>query len=107
MTVANKSLFQTFAGAQLRKTDAVNEAGAPAYAFDAAHALAQYAATGCLNGTYYAGAETQLQTVLALCDRVPPELVAKTALYARERGFMKDLPALLCALSSVQDAALC
>jgi 60 kDa SS-A/Ro ribonucleoprotein len=106
-TVANKNLFQSFAGKQLRRTDAVNRAGGRAYAFAAGHALAQYAATGCLNGTYYATAAAQLETVLQLCDRVPTELIAKTAVYCRERGFMKDMPALLCALLSVKDGAIC
>jgi 60 kDa SS-A/Ro ribonucleoprotein len=106
-TVANKTLFQTFAGKLLRNTDAINGACAPAYAFAARHALAQYAATGCLNGTFYATAEMQLDAVLRLCDRVPAEFIAKTAVYCRERGFMKDMPALLCALLSVQDATMC
>jgi 60 kDa SS-A/Ro ribonucleoprotein len=105
--VANKSLFQTIAGKWFPKPDAVNSEGAPAYAFSSKHALAQYAATGCLNTTFYATAEMQLETVLRLCDEVPAEFVAKTALYARERGFMKDLPALLCALLTVKDPVLC
>ncbi len=105
--MANKSLFQTLAGKLLRKTDAINSERAPAYAFDSRHALAQYAATGCLNATYYASAEMQLDTVLGLCDQVPAEFIAKTALYARERGFMKDLPALLCSYLTVKDSVLC
>jgi len=105
--VANQTLFQTIAGKVLRRPDATNSAGAPAYAFEPRHALAQYAATGCLNSTFYASAEMQLDEVLRLCDAVPAEFIAKTALYARERGFMKDMPALLCALLSVYDAALC
>ncbi len=86
--------------------DAVNEAGGPAYAFTPAHALAQYASTGCLSSTYYASAELQLAEVLKLLDRVPAELVAKTAIWARERGFMKDLPALLVAWLTVTEAKL-
>lgn len=86
--------------------DAVNEAGGAAYAFTPAHALAQYAATGCLSTTYYASAELQLAEVLRLLDEVRPELVAKTAIWSRERGFMKDLPALLVAWLTVADAAL-
>jgi hypothetical protein len=60
-----------------------------------------------LNATYYASAELQLDTVMRLCAEVPASFLAKTAVYARERGFMKDLPALLCAVLSVEDAALC
>jgi 60 kDa SS-A/Ro ribonucleoprotein len=102
----NKEMFQTFAGKQLRRTDAYNSEHAPAYAFAARHALAQYAATGCLNRTFYATAAMQLDAVLRLAEAAPPEFVAKTAVYCRERGFMKDMPALLCALLTVQDATL-
>ena len=73
----------------------MNSEGAPAYAFEARHALAQYAATGCLNGTFYATARCSSRRVLKLCDRVPAEFIAKTAVYCRERGYMKDMPALL------------
>jgi 60 kDa SS-A/Ro ribonucleoprotein len=52
--MANRSLFQSLRGALLPKTDAVNDAGAPAYALGPQAALAQLAATGCLNSTYYA-----------------------------------------------------
>ena len=100
--MANNQLFQSASGKQPPRTDARNQAGAPAYAFDAKHALAQYAATGCLNATFYASAEEQLDTVLRLCDRVPPTFIARTAVYARERGFMKDMPALLVAYLTVQ-----
>jgi 60 kDa SS-A/Ro ribonucleoprotein len=105
--VANKQLFQSFTGKLIPDTDAYNGEHAPAYALAAAHALAQYAATGCLNGTFYASAAEQLAAVLALCDAVPAADVAKTAVFARTRGFMKDMPALLCAYLSVADAALC
>lgn len=59
---------------------AINEAGA---------------ATGCLHGTFYASAQQQLQTVLELCAQVDDLFIARTAVYCRERGFMKDMPALL------------
>ena len=101
--MANKNLFKSMVGKLLPKADAVNDANAPAYAFDAKHALAQYAATGCFNQTFYAGADEQLARVLALCAEVEPEFIAKTAVYARERGRMKDMPALLCAALSVRD----
>lgn len=65
--MANKSLFQTLAG-KFSKADTVNEAGAKAFALTPKHALAQYAVTGCLNGTFYADAETQLQRVLELAS---------------------------------------
>ncbi len=90
----------------LPKTDALNEERAPAYALSAKHALAQLAATGCMNRTFYASAEDQLAKVIELCAQVDAEFIAKTAVFARERGFMKDMPALLCAVLSVRDRAL-
>ena len=104
--MANKSLFQSLRGALLPQADAVNEAGGPAYTLAPKQALAQYAATGCLNSTYYASAEDQLQKVLALTKEVDAQFVAKTAVYAREKGFMKDMPAVLCAALSVKDPQL-
>src|SRR5258708_21919468 len=64
--MANKTLFQSLRGALLPKADVTNEAGGVAYALAPKQALAQYAATGCLNSTYYASADDQLQKVLAL-----------------------------------------
>jgi 60 kDa SS-A/Ro ribonucleoprotein len=101
--MANKTLFQTLAG-KFSKADTVNEAGAKAFALTPKHALAQYAVTGCLNGTIYADAETQLQRVVELASAAGPEFTAKVAVYGRERGHMKDMPALLCAALSVLDA---
>ena len=104
--MANKALFKSLVGRLIPAADAVNDERAPAYALTPKHRLAQYAATGCLNSTYYADASEQLATVLALCEEVEPEFVARTAVFARERGYMKDMPALLCAVLSVKDAAL-
>ncbi|MCX6879659.1 MAG: RNA-binding protein [Verrucomicrobia bacterium] len=101
--MANRSLFQSLRGVLLPKTDTVNDAGAPAYALGPQAALAQLAATGCLNSTYYASAETQLDRVLDLAAGLEPDFLARTALYARQRGFMKDLPALLCAVLATRD----
>jgi 60 kDa SS-A/Ro ribonucleoprotein len=104
--MANKSLFQSIRGRLAPKANAQNEAGGRAYAFSDEQALAQYASTGCLNGTFYASADMQLDVVLKLCDKVAPEFIARTALFARQRGFMKDLPTLLCAVLSVKSPGL-
>ena len=104
--MANKTLFQTVAGALLPRTDACNEAGGPAYALPPRHTLAQYAVTGCLNATFYAGAEAQLDRILALAGQVEPAFVARTAVYCRTRGYMKDTPALLCAVLATLDMPL-
>ena len=98
--MANKSLFASLRGALLPRTDAVNQEGAPAYAYEPRHQLAQLAVTGCLNHTFYADGEAQLSNVLALTKDLDPTFVAKCAIYARERG-MKDMPAVLLATLSV------
>jgi 60 kDa SS-A/Ro ribonucleoprotein len=105
-TMANKTLFQSLRGALVPKTDSVNEAGGGAYELSPKQALAQYALTGCLNSTYYASADDQLLNVLALAEKVDADFVAKTAVYARQKGFMKDMPALLCASLSTKDPQL-
>ncbi len=104
--MANKALFKSTVGKLLPTATVVNEAGGVAYAMPPKHMLAQYAATGCLNSTYYASGETQLATVLDLCGKVEPEFIARTALYARSKGFMKDLPALLCAVLAAKGPGL-
>jgi 60 kDa SS-A/Ro ribonucleoprotein len=95
--MANKTLFQTIFGGLIPATDTFNAEPAPAYALSPKQALAQYAATGCFNRTFYATAEEQLQRVLELCDVVGPEFVAQVAVYSRRNAYMKDMPALLCA----------
>ncbi|MEO7093031.1 MAG: RNA-binding protein [Polyangiales bacterium] len=102
--MARKDLFAP--ASRLPSTDCVNEAGGDAYAFSAEHALAQYAVTGTFNRTFYAHEAEQLEKTLALCSAVAPEFIAKTALYARERGFMKDMPAFLTAVLAAKDVRL-
>lgn len=98
--MANKSLFASIAGTLLPQTDARNEAGGPAYALTPRHKLAQLAATGTLNRTFYAEARDQLDDALLTALDVDPAFIAKTAIYARQRGHLKDMPALLVALLS-------
>jgi 60 kDa SS-A/Ro ribonucleoprotein len=99
-----KRLFSTRGHAL--PTTTTNEAGGRAYAFSPEHALAQYALTGTVHNTFYATAEDQLSTVLTLAGAVSPEFVAKTALYCRTHGFMKDVPALLVAYLAKADVKL-
>lgn len=93
--MANKALFNKRATA-VKPTDHVNEAGGTAYAMTAKHALAQFATTGTLSDQHYTKAEKQLEQVLEFASQVDATFVAKTALYARVTGGMKDMPALLC-----------
>jgi len=103
--MANKTLFASTSKAKV-PTDTINEAGGKAYKFTPEHALAQYCMTGCLTGTFYASAETQLDTILELCESIKPEYIAKLAIYARKEGYMKDTPALLCAILANKDIEL-
>lgn len=104
--MANKNLFRSLVGKLIPAADAINEELAPAYQFSPKHQLAQLAATGCLNATFYASENAQLEQVLTLANQLDPEFVAKTAIFCREQGFMKDMPALLCASLSARDVAL-
>lgn len=104
--MANKNLFKTIVGMLSPKADTINEAGGLAYKLSPKQALAQYAATGCFNNTFYADAGEQLDKVLTLANEVEPDFVAKTAVFAREKGYMKDMPALLLAVLSTRDKEL-
>ena len=99
--MANIKLFNTQQAA-LPACDSLNAAQAPAYAYTAKHQLAQLAATGCLNQTFYASAESQLDNVLQLVAELDSHYVAKAALYARKKGHMKDMPALMLAALTAQ-----
>jgi 60 kDa SS-A/Ro ribonucleoprotein len=90
--MANQSLF-----ASSRPQLTVNLAGGKAYALSAKEALAQYAVCGTLHDTYYADARQHLDKLKELCDAVDAGFIAKTAVYARQSGYMKDIPAYLMA----------
>src|SRR6185503_16762992 len=105
-SMVNTQLFKTLKGALLPQATVQNHEAAPAYALSAKHQLAQIAATGCLNQTFYADADAQLDAVTALAAQVGPAFVAQTAVYAREAGHMKDMPVLLAAFLAVRDVAL-
>ena len=101
--MANKGLFASLKSL-LPRADARNEEGAVAYQLPIKHALAQLAATGCFNGTFYAQADDQLATLLALVNQVDDNVfLAKLAVYSRERAFMKDMPAALLLVLSKRD----
>ena len=104
--MANKSLFAGLKNLLPRAT-ARNEAGGPAYALPPKHALAQLAAPGCFNGTFYSEAEDQLETLRALIAQLNDNAyLAKLAVYSRERSFMKDMPAALVLSLATRDTSL-
>lgn len=111
--MSNKNLFSTqkknkstVSAKVTLKPNTVNEAGGVAYKLSDKAALAQYAMTGCFNGTYYVSDKEQLKTALELANKVEPRFVAKLAVYARQKGLMKDMPAFLAAVVASKDPEL-
>ncbi|OIS90556.1 TROVE domain-containing protein [Brucella cytisi] len=98
--MVNKAIFKTYLGKLLPSTNTVNEAGAPAYKLTPKEALAQLAVTGTFNGTFYADGETQVNALHELSSQVEPEFLARLAVYAAQKGLMKDMPVTLLALLS-------
>lgn len=103
--MANKGLFASLAR-RPPTADAVNRHAAPAYSYGAPAKLAQLAATGTLAATFYASAEDHLKEALAAAQAVEKLFVAKAAVYARQSGKMKDMPALLAAYLTLADPDL-
>ncbi|WP_336936951.1 TROVE domain-containing protein [Acinetobacter modestus] len=101
--MANQTIFAS----QATKNKLIsNEAGGQAFQLDDRQALAQLAATGTLNHTFYQNAQAQLEQVLAFTQNVEPTFIAKTAVYTRKNNHMKDMPVLLLAILSQRDQAL-
>ncbi len=97
--MANKNLFKSSTtNAKSPATNAVNAAGGRAYQSTDKQALAQYAATGMFGDGFYTTAEKQLEVALNLANKVDVEFLARVAVYSRERGFLKDMPAFLLAV---------
>ena len=109
--MSNKKLFskqnkQVVSQRVTLPTNTVNEAGGTAYKLSDKAALAQYAMTGCFNGTYYTSDTDQLKKTLELANKVDPKFVAKLAVYARQKGLMKDMPAVWAAVVAGKDPEL-
>jgi len=96
----DKTLFATQRGKLVPPADTKNAAGGRAYSRSPKEALAQYAATGMFGDTFYADAEEQLTEVLKLAERCSTQYILKCAVYAREAGWLKDMPAVLLAVAS-------
>lgn len=104
--MANKGLFASAVAKLLPRADTLNREFAPAYAYGPEHKLAQLAATGTLADNFYGAAETQLAEVLEAARACDSYFVAQAAIYARQSGAMKDMPALLAAYLTVADPDL-
>jgi 60 kDa SS-A/Ro ribonucleoprotein len=103
---SNKNKSASVSKKVTKVTDTVNNAGGTAYTLSDKAALAQLAMTGCFNGTYYVSGEDQLKRTLELANKLPAEFVAKLAVYARQKGLMKDMPAVLAAVVAGKDSDL-
>jgi 60 kDa SS-A/Ro ribonucleoprotein len=101
--MANKSVFASTIGKLLPRANAWNREKAPAYGLEPRAALAQLAATGTFNRTFYAEPREQLAEIVKLARFVDAAFIAKTAIYAREKGHMKDMPAVLLAILATLD----
>ncbi len=104
--MANKSLFASAVAKLLPATDRVNRAGGIAYGYGSEHLLAQLAATGTMSDGFYGSGAQQLAMVLDAAQQCDPHFVAQAALYARQAGKMKDMPALLAAFLTRADPDL-
>ncbi|NIZ14620.1 RNA-binding protein [Phaeobacter sp. HF9A] len=104
--MANKSVFASMKGPLLPKATARNAHRAPAYAYSDAHALAQVAVTGTFGGMAYQSPQQELNRVLTLAEAVEPRYLAQAAIYARQAGHMKDMPAVLLAVLARRDPVL-
>lgn len=104
--MANKSLFASMKGRFLPKATATNAHAAPAYAYSDAHALAQVAVTGTFGGMFYQNAQEELEYVVDVAEAVDPRFLAQAAVYARKKGHMKDMPAVLLAILARRDPVL-
>ncbi len=104
--MANKSLFSSISS-WLPRANVVNEASGLAYKLLPKHALAQIAATGCFNGTFYASGAAQLDQVRDLINQIADnQFLAKLAIYSRDKALMKDMPAALLVALSNRDTEL-
>ncbi len=104
--MANKSVFASLAGRLLPRAIDTNAAGAKAYAYGTEHKLAQLAMTGTFGGGYYQTAQTEVSALVEAAMAVDPLFLAQTAVHVREKGHMKDTPALLLAVLSARDPVL-
>jgi 60 kDa SS-A/Ro ribonucleoprotein len=111
MIMSSKKLFASKVSKSAKKlvtkvTNVINNAGGTSYSLSDKAALAQLAMTGCFNGTYYVSDKEQLDKTLALANKLDPKFVAKLAVYARQKGLMKDMPAVLAAVVAGKDSDL-
>lgn len=108
MKMANKNLFVSTPKPLAPAHDTINNAGGKAYKFADRHCLAQIACTNCFNGTYYSDADSNLTLAKEAVERLKddPAFIAKVAIYSRDKGYMKDMPAYLTVMLAGLDTKL-
>lgn len=100
--MANKSLFSS---PKAPAATVKNDAGGLAYKLSTEAELAQLVLTGTFHNTFYATGGDQLKQAQGLVQQCSSEFIAKLAVYARQQGYMKDMPVyLLAALSTRKDS---
>ncbi|MCE2576125.1 RNA-binding protein [Komagataeibacter sp. FNDCR2] len=104
--MADRSVFASLRGRFAPHANTRNAAGAPAYDLVPAHRLAQLAMTATFAGGCYQDAQTQVRALVELARTVSPDFLARTAIHVRDKGHMKDTPALLLAVLSGRDPVL-
>jgi len=100
----NTKLFGSERGALAPRANAENAAGGTAYARENREALATYALTGTFSDGFYATAEVQLDKFLIAAEKVDDNFLAGLAVYARQHGYMKDMPAALLAILAARQS---
>lgn len=95
----NKGVFGLGAPSALTPVaDTINEAGGAAYSLSPEAALATLMCVGTFNGTAYTKAEDQLLKFEELAEVVSPDFLGQCAVFSRQHAFMKDAPAVACAV---------
>jgi len=102
----NKQVFKTTRGKIPERANTYNKAGGKAYTRSPEASLVQMALTGTFYNTFYCSGRAQLNETIDLCKKVDPRFVAQTAIYARSKGLMKDMPMFLCAHLAKEDPKL-
>jgi 60 kDa SS-A/Ro ribonucleoprotein len=79
--------------------DTVNDHGAPAYSRTPEEDLIKFLMVGSTDNTFYVGKEENVERAVALFSdpSVSTELKAKACVYAREKGYNRELPILMLA----------
>lgn len=72
-----------------------NHAGGPAYKMAPAMELYTSVVTASLNDQFYEGAGDRLARICALMDQNDPAFVARLAVYAREKMYLRSIPMVL------------